>query len=110
MLFPTLTIDRYVWNSTAYRRKCYCDLPIRPQDPADIAVSGDGAMVWVVLSYNDTPNAKHESLITRGMFVLKIAGDTATLESATEAWSGNDVVKRPWIGSMAVVPGGTLVH
>lgn len=61
--------------------------------------------VWVVLSYNDKPNAHHESLITRGMFVLKVAGDAATLESATEAWSENDVVKRPLIGSMAVVPG-----
>ena len=68
-----------------YRHLCHCSLPVRAQDQADLAVSGNGRHVWTVLSYNDKP-VHHESLITRGAFVFDISGDTATLSSNVVAW------------------------
>ena len=59
--------ELFKWNSTFYKKLCRCSLPIRAQDQADLTVSVDGRTVWVVLSYNDKPNSKHESLISRGM-------------------------------------------
>ena len=96
------TTTLFKWNATYYQKLCKCGLPIRPQDQSDLAISADGKTVFVVLSYNDRPQ-KHESLIARGIFVLNIEGDTATLLSSAEAWGEGDVVKRPELEMMAVV-------
>ena len=69
---------------------CSC----RPQDQADLAVSNDGTTAWVVLSYNDKPNDKHASLITRAMFVLAVSPVRAIVSTPLlcNGERGNDFV------------------
>ena len=77
--------ELYTFNSTYYEHLCHCHLPLRAQDQADLAISADGKTAWTVLSYNDKPT-HHESLITRGVFVLSVGDHSASLTSSAVAW------------------------
>ena len=97
----------YTFNETYYHKLCHCSLPLRPQDQADMDVTADGKTVYVVMSYNDKPT-HHESLITRGLFVLDVSegGASATLRSHDVAWKQGAGVAEPHIASMGVFQDG----